>query len=332
MKLKEVIAKREYKEIINNLSFSPMLITLGGSHAYGTNNAESDIDLRGVLHMSESTLLGNQSYEQFEDRQTDTVFYSFNKTFDLLTSCNPNTIEILGCSEYYTDECGIILLENRQLFLSQRAVHTFKGYAEAQLHRLKNTLADNEYSYSERQEHISNTINHVIKGFNLTYKNWGENTAQCFVDSNEEIHLKINADMKITELGHILNHIHNVNSSFNKLNKRNNKKDEKHINKHAMHLLRLYFMLCDILDGKIVTYRSKEHDLLMDIRNGKYMQNGRIKNEFFEILEELKIKSDKAIERTNLPEFPDMKKLNKLKIRINKMSLNSEKNLKYIEI
>ena len=34
----------------------------------------------------------------------------------------------------------------------------------------------------------------------------------------------------------------------------------------------LFLMVFDILkDGKIVTYRREDHDFLMDIRNGKYL-------------------------------------------------------------
>lgn len=332
MKLNEVLNRTEYINLIENLPYNPMLMTFGGSYAYGTNNENSDIDIRGILHMSESMLLGNETYEQFEDKKTDTVLYSFNKIFSLLTSCNPNTIEILGCNEYYADECGKMLLDNYKLFLSKKALYTFRGYAEAQLHRLKNALANDAYDYSERQEHITNVINNVIDTFNSRYKHWNGN-AHCYMDSENQICLKMNADMKISELNHILNELHNVSSSFNKLNNRNHKKDEQHLCKHAMHLMRLYYMLIDILKGEIKTYRSEEHNILMDIRNGKYMVNGRFSDEFFENLEEIKKSASEAVKYTSLPDNPDMKKLNELKIAINKMSLEkNEKHLKYIQI
>jgi hypothetical protein len=47
--------------------------------------------------------------------------------------------------------------------------------------------------------------------------------------------------------------------------------DDAHLFKHAMHLIRLLITGTDILRGHgIITYRKKEHDLLMDIRDGNY--------------------------------------------------------------
>ena len=73
-----------------------MLLGLGGSYAYGTNNENSDIDFRGITLNMPSDLIGLTEFEQYEDSGTDTVIYSFNKMVKLLLECNPNTCEILG--------------------------------------------------------------------------------------------------------------------------------------------------------------------------------------------------------------------------------------------
>ena len=73
-----------------------MLLGLSGSYGYGTNREGSDIDFRGVTLNLPSDILGLTTFEQFEDRKTDTVIYGFNKLIGLLLNCNPNTIEILG--------------------------------------------------------------------------------------------------------------------------------------------------------------------------------------------------------------------------------------------
>ena len=72
-----------------------MLLGLGGSYAYGTNNENSDIDFRGITLNMPSDLIGLTDFEQYEDSGTDTVIYSFNKMVKLLLECNPNTCEIL---------------------------------------------------------------------------------------------------------------------------------------------------------------------------------------------------------------------------------------------
>jgi hypothetical protein len=95
---------------------------------------------------------------------------------------------------------------------------------------------------------------------------------------------------------------------------RNKKKDDLHLNKHAMHLIRLYFMCNEILrDGDLHTFRNKEHDLLMDIRNGKYRtEKGSVTPEFKKLLKELSDESDRLVEVTNIPDKPDLERIYEL--------------------
>lgn len=61
-----------------------ILLGLAGSYAYGTNQENSDIDIRGVTLNRKSDLVGMTSYEQYTDGETDTVIYTFNKIIRLL--------------------------------------------------------------------------------------------------------------------------------------------------------------------------------------------------------------------------------------------------------
>ena len=100
-----------------------MLLGLGGSYAYGTNNEGSDIDFRGVTLMLPSDLLGLTEFEQYEDGGTDTVIYGFNKVVKLLLECNPNTCEILGLDEdqyLIRSALGQEMIDNSRMFLSKR--------------------------------------------------------------------------------------------------------------------------------------------------------------------------------------------------------------------
>ena len=73
-----------------------MFLTIGGSHAYGTNVAGSDVDIRGVALNSKEDLLGLGEFEHHVDTVTDTTVFSFNKAAKLLRSGNPNMLEQLG--------------------------------------------------------------------------------------------------------------------------------------------------------------------------------------------------------------------------------------------
>ena len=142
---------------------TPVLIGRGGSWAYGTNIETSDVDIRGIAMHSKKDILLGHGFEQITNEKTDTVIYSLKKIVSLLTNCNPNTIELLGLRPdhyLYISEIGENLLTNRDMFLSQKCIGSFMGYANAQMYRLQQkTLAampDEEF-----KEHICKTLNNM---------------------------------------------------------------------------------------------------------------------------------------------------------------------------
>lgn len=124
-----------------NLGEHIILLGLGGSHAYGTNTDESDLDIRGCALDTKEQILLRQNFEQVTNDETDTTIYSLSKIVSLLSNCNPNVIEMLGLKRkhyLYLSPVGEELLKkNRKLFLSKKALHSFGGYASQQLYRLK---------------------------------------------------------------------------------------------------------------------------------------------------------------------------------------------------
>jgi hypothetical protein len=82
-------------------------------------------------------------------------------------------------------------------------------------------------------------------------------------------------------------------------------------------------MCIDILrDGEIITRRDKEHDLLMSIRNGKYLDdNDQPTNEFFEMVEHYQNEMRKAEEVSPLPSKPDMKRINDFQSMVNEYAI-----------
>ncbi len=85
------------------------------------------------------------------------------------------------------------------------------------------------------------------------------------------------------------------------------------------HLIRLYMMCIDILEKEeIITYRDKEHNLLMSIRNGEYLDSNRQPtSEFYDLLNEYEKRFDYAKENTSLPDVPDYKRIEEFKMYIN---------------
>lgn len=334
----EILQGSEYNFIRENGHLGKHLILLGlaGSYSYGTNIEGSDIDVRGITLNQKSDLIGLTQFEQYVDEYTDTVIYAFNKIVTLLLSCNPNSIELLGLKPehyLYLNDIGQMLLDNKILFLSRRAIQSFGGYADAQLRRLQNALARDTFPQSEKEQHIFNSVKNAMHSFNSSYRNFENGSMEIFIDKaiNPELETEIfvNANMThypLRDYANMWNTMANIVRDYEKIGKRNKKKDDLHLNKHAMHLIRLFLMALDILEkGEINTYREKEHDLLMDIRFGKYQkEDGTFRDEFYEMLSDFEKRLNYAAENTNLPEEPDLSKVQDLVMTINESVVRDE--------
>lgn len=327
----KVISDPSYDFLRTNphLSGKIIFLTLGGSHAYGTNVEGSDIDVRGCALNSMSDIVGLTNFEQFVNDTTDTTIYAFNKLLKLLISCNPNTIELLGCkpdSYAMVSKEGQMLLDNKQLFLSRRAIHAFGGYANSQLRRLQNALAHDHYPQEEKEKHILGTCKSVMEDFRLHYENVPEGSVKLYIDQGvtDGMETEIFTDVSLQHyplrnFKAMVSELGNVIGLYAKLGKRNTKKDDLHLNKHAMHLVRLYLMCFDILEkGEINTYRE-DRDFLLEIRNGKFQKSdGTFDSSFFEMIDDFEKRLQYDGENTSLPDKPDMTAIQDLAIEVNR--------------
>lgn len=336
-KIKQLVESNQYHFLRDNphLGQNIILIGLGGSHAYGTNNEQSDLDIRGCALNSKEEILTNANFEQFVNEETDTTIYSFNKLVHLLSNCNPNTIEILGLKAehyLYVSPIGQELLNHRDLFLSKRAVHAFGGYATAQLRRLDNKAA-RLVGQEQRENHILNSIESAKVTFPDKYFGYPED-ARLYVDKavqegyDSEIFMDINlTHYPLRDYKGMWSEMNNIVKDYAKVGKRNkNAIEHSKLGKHMMHLVRLYLMCIDILERKeIVTYREKEHDFLMDIRNGKYLDGNRQPvPEFFELIDDFEARIKYAKENTDLPENPNYKEINEFVMSVNERVVKNE--------
>ena len=328
--------KYDFLKTNEHLGKNIILLTLGGSHAYGTNIETSDVDIRGCALNSKMDILTNQNFEQFTNDETDTVIYSFNKLIHLLSNVNPNTIEMLGGKPehyLYLSDIGKELLDNRHLFLSKKCIHSFGGYANAQLRRL-DSKAGRLIGQAGQEQHILNSINNAAYTFKQQYLEMPEDAIKLYIDKavNEGYETEIFMDVNLThyplrDYKSMWLEMNNIVKEYNKIGHRNaNAIERGKLNKHMMHLIRLYLMCFDILEkGEIITYREKDHDFLMSIRDGKYL-DGRDQptKEFFEIVDEYEAKLDRLKETTELPEKPDYKKINEFVASVNERIVKNE--------
>ena len=217
-------------------------LVFSGSIAYGTNNKNSDIDIRGFyLDDINDFLTLNQIKEEYISNDTDTVLYSFKKFIKLLVNCNPNIIELLGVNKehiLFINDIGSLLKQNYKLFLSKKAYITFIEYAKSQLRKLENALS----TFNNKDQQILDSIQSML----LKESNQFNGNFDIYLDDELKCNIKSN-NISLKYLISFIKGLETNVNNFNKINHRNRKKDELHLYKHAMHLIRLYLMGIDIL-------------------------------------------------------------------------------------
>lgn len=313
----------EYKFLDENkyLGDNIHLLVYGGSKAYGTNIPTSDTDIRGVATRRVEDILSGQDFGIVTNEATDTVIYSLDKFMSMISQCNPNMIEILFVRDediLYIDDIGRMLRDNREIFLSNKCIGTFSGYADQQLYRLKqktlSALSEEEYN-----AHISKVIKGMDKHLEMSYG------IKPFIDIKYDEN-GLYADIKpaacpVSVLSDLVNELNLVIKAYQKKSDRNEKAlAHNKINKHAMHLIRLYRMGIELMTtGTVCTYRYEDHSLLMDIRTGKYStDDGQMNEEFFKLVEIESRKFDAAKKNSVLPNKPDEEAIKRLQVDINK--------------
>lgn len=326
--LKAIVQREEYDFLRTNkhLGSNILFLTVGGTHAYGTNVEGSDIDIRGMAGSPE--ILGFNHFEQAIDNRTDTVIYAVNKFVSLLAQGNPNIIELLGNDpELYVNMTpeGQMLLDNKELFLTRRVAYSYGGFANDQLRRLQMGLLRNGTSPEPlKNKFEKRSLDRLVAGqgkddvFKISISEE--------VDSEGKHPLLISGSLNnypVNSLKSLLRGLTTTIDQYEQPQHPKAQKDAAHINKHAMHLVRLYYTAFDILEqGRIVTCRDKEREELLAIRNGKYMcEDGSYAPEFFEFVDALEKRFQNDVRKTPLPAKPDFGKIEELLVEINKSYL-----------
>lgn len=216
------------------------------------------------------------------------------------------------------------------------------------IEQIKEKLKSEEYDFLRTDPHLGNNI--ILLGLGGSHA-YGTNIETsdldvrgCAVNSKIEILTNMNFEQCCNEATEIymdvtLSHyplrdyksmwseMNNIVKDYAKMGKRNkNAIEHGKLAKHMMHLIRLYLMVIDILEKKeIITYRENDHDFLMEIRNGKYLDaNRQPTEEFFSIVENLQKRFEYAKQNTDLPDNPDYKRINEFMVSVNERVVRGE--------
>lgn len=108
--------------------------TVAGSRSYGLDTPTSDTDIRGVFILPKEQFYSLNYIPQVSNESNDIVYYELKRFIELLSTNNPNIIEMLNmpekCIVFRSDIMDLI---RPSIFLSKLCEQTFANYALSQI-------------------------------------------------------------------------------------------------------------------------------------------------------------------------------------------------------
>ena len=310
-----------------------------GSHLYGLNTPASDEDYSGIFLTPLEYHIGLHKLEQIElgveskldsgknsSEAVDRTFYELKRFALLAAGNNPNIIELLFANEeniIYINEAGRKLLNNRKIFLSQKLIDKFIGFANAQKHKLYVKRENLEKLYAARDFIKNMIVKYQMDKILLPALKNEEGFGERFIlrDRKADVYrigeYNINANMTLKNALEFIEKIIKNSSNRQELIKKSG-----YDTKYASHLVRLLYEAVEIISTGDLVFPLKERDLLMEIKTGKVEFSKVI-----DIVEKLEIKLGEFKifpERIVIPPEPDMAAIEKLVVEIYKNFFKGE--------
>ncbi len=293
----------DYEKVKERFPARTIFAGYRGSQSHGTfvpssnPNSIDDIDLMGVYIGSPEFYFGfngKDVYESFID-EYDIVCYELKKFVGLLAKNNPNVLSML----WLKDDSILLstpvwkqLSDNRQLFASKLAYHSFSGYAYAQLKKMTAFNQQEQDRVLKLQDILVQNGIQLVDGGRPALPP-GATTAQL-----EAIRQYNQVREKFF-------------SGYMGEKRKNNVIKYGYDTKNAAHLIRLLRMAVEFLEtGEFIVKRPDAQELI-EIKQGKWTlaKVQEMSDNLFQLTKQAK-------EMSALPEKPDMKAIESLLVRI----------------
>jgi len=308
IKLKNLSSGQVYELLPDNL----ILLGYRGSIAHNMyvpqHNPDSidDKDLMGVFVAPIEHYLGfgrEEVKERFID-EWDAVSYEIRKFVGLLLKCNPNVLSLLWLPKrhlVFEHELGRLLRENRQMFATKAAYHSFNGYAYGQFKRMTHLNQEAQAEMSKLEEELERN------GIEVNSLRLDQAQRDTVLDGG-----LFNGE----RLGLIADRYEGLKRQYYSGGYMGAKRRELvrrvgYDAKNAAHLIRLLRMGIDFLVEGDLHVERQDAEQLLEIKRGEWSLD-RVKEE----AERLFKLAEEAYVRSSLPARPDAEKAEQLCMEI----------------
>jgi len=258
-----------------------------GSQLYGTASSESDVDIRGVFIPPQEYYFGFlNNVEQVESKVPDVTCWEIRKFFKLCLDNNPNILELLFIPDEFilkTTKYWDEIIENRNIFISTKALHTFSGYAVSQLHRIKQ---HREWLLHPIERQPQRSDFGLPSDRSLVTPDQLNAFTELTLNYSNKIVQDLQIDVNFLNILQREKAFLNANIKWNNYEKwkkeRNPARAELEAEfgydtKHASHLARLINEGAELLTTGMITFPRPDKDELLKIRGGGYSYDELIK-------------------------------------------------------
>src|ERR1043165_9239253 len=224
-----------------------------------------DKDLMGVYVAPLGHYLGFEREEVKEEfiNEWDSVCYEVRKFIGLLLKCNPNVLSLLWIDDQhiiYQHKLGRLLRDNREMFVSKMAYHSFNGYAYAQFKRMTHFNQEAQAEMAALEQEI------VQHGLDLSELSATQEQRDSLIESGA---------FSSQKLGGLIDRYNGIKRKFFSGGYMGSKRRElvRRIGydaKNAAHLIRLLRMGIEFLvEGELHVARADAENLL-EIKRGEW--------------------------------------------------------------
>jgi len=326
-----------------------------GSKAYGLDTAKSDTDIRGVFVLPKEQFYSMEYTAQVSNDSNDIVYYELKRFMELLAKNNPNIMELLSVRENCVLHRSSVMNQVQpELFLSKLCEKTFANYAFTQIKKayglekkIVNPVEEERKSVEdfcfvyvgkeavpfikflvenkfEQAKMGLSAITHLRDCYNLYYSKDLQYAGVTRKEAANDVCVssipkgEVPVGMLYFNKDGYSVYCKRHKEYWDWVAKRNEDRfnttmshGKKYDSKNMMHVFRLLLMAKEIAtEGKINVLRN-DRDFLLSVKEGKFEYD-----ELVEKAELMKTELTALYQNSNLPDEPDLEKIDKLLIKM----------------